>query len=624
MAPGRFLRSGVSFCKEGSFMSEFRHILQRGSLAAILTCSPLAALAADAGTGRYSSVDTIWILLGAALVFFMQPGFAMLETGLTRAKNAGNIVMKNFMDFALGTVFFWFLGFGLMFGTDFHGIIGIPDPFVQNFHVADDAGFPDMAFLIFQTVFCATSATIVSGAMAERTKFSVYCIYSVLISLLIYPISGHWIWGGGWLQELGFHDFAGSTCVHMVGGVCALVGAWILGPRIGKYNKDGSVNAIPGHSLPLACLGMFILWFGWFGFNGCSTVSMTGDETLVSASMIFVTTNMAAAAGACTAMIVTWIHYGKPDVSMTLNGGLAGLVAITAGCDAVSVTGAFIIGVISGAVIIFLIEFIDQKLKIDDPVGAVAAHGGCGALGTILTGLFSVKDGLLYTGETHFFLIQVLGVCVVALYVFVAINIVFRILNATMGLRVTAEEEINGLDFEEHGIASAYAGFMITPDTVTQAIDAGKAPADAVEVPLDKPESAPSAVTVMSMPADGHHLYNVTIITDEKRFEPLKAAMEAIGITGMTITRALGFGIEKGRPEMYRGAKVSAKLLPKVRVEMVVSKISPRKIIDVAKKVLYTGKYGDGKVFVSTIDNAVKIRTGEEGYEALQDYPINK
>ncbi|WP_264293665.1 ammonium transporter [Megasphaera elsdenii] len=501
----------------------------------------------------------------------------------------------------------------------FLGIIGIPDPFVQNFHVADDAGFPDMAFLIFQTVFCATSATIVSGAMAERTKFSVYCIYSVLISLLIYPISGHWIWGGGWLQELGFHDFAGSTC-HMVGGVCALVGAWILGPRIGKYNKDGNVNAIPGHSLPWACLGIFILWFGWFGFNGCSTVSMTG--ALVSASMIFVTTNMAAAA--CTAMIVTWIHYGKPDVSMTLNGGLAGLVAITAGCDAVSVTGAFIIGVISGAVIIFLIEFIDQKLKIDDPVGAVAAHGGCGALGTILTGLFSVKDGLFYTGETHFFLIQVLGVCVVALYVFVAINIVFRILNAIMGLRVTAEEEINGLDLEEHGIASAYAGFMITPDTVTQAIDAGKALADAVEVPLDKPEAAPSAVTVTSMPADGHHLYNVTIITDEKRFEPLKAAMEAIGITGMTITRALGFGIEKGRPEMYRGAKVSAKLLPKVRVEMVVSKISPRKIIDVAKKVLYTGKYGDGKVFVSTIDNAVKIRTGEEGYEALQDYPIDK
>ncbi len=599
-------------------MDGLKSFWRKGCLAAVLTCSPLAALAEAPDAGRYSSVDTIWVLLGAALVFFMQPGFAMLETGLTRAKNAGNIVMKNFMDFALGTVFFWILGFGLMFGTDFHGIIGIPDPFVQNFHVADDAGFPDMAFLIFQTVFCATSATIVSGAMAERTKFSVYCVYSVLISLLIYPISGHWIWGGGWLQNLGFHDFAGSTCVHMVGGVCALVGAWILGPRIGKYNKDGSVNAIPGHSLPLACLGMFILWFGWFGFNGCSTVSMTGDETLISASTIFVTTNMAAAAGACTAMIVTWIHYGKPDVSMTLNGGLAGLVAITAGCDVVSVAGSFFIGIISGAVIVFLVEFIDQKMKIDDPVGAVAAHGGCGALGTILTGLFSVKDGLLYTGEAHYFLIQVLGVCVVALYVFVVINIVFRILNATMGLRVTPEEEINGLDFEEHGIASAYAGFMITPDTVTQAVDAGKAPEHAVEIPLNKEDAVPTA----AMPVDGHHLYNVTIITDEKRFEALKGAMEAIGITGMTITRALGFGIEKGRTELYRGAKVSAKLMPKVRVEIVVSKISPRTIIDVAKKVLYTGKYGDGKVFVSTIDNAVKIRTGEEGYEALQDYPI--
>ena len=578
-------------------MDVIKVMLHKWYVLAGFTVCPVVAMAAGPDPGRYSSVDTIWILLGAALVFFMQPGFAMLETGLTRAKNAGNIVMKNFMDFALGTVFFWLLGFGLMFGTDIHGIIGMPDPFVQNFHVADDAGFPDMAFLIFQTVFCATSATIVSGAMAERTKFSVYCIYSVLISLLIYPISGHWIWGGGWLQTLGFHDFAGSTCVHMVGGVCALVGAWVLGPRIGKYNKDGSVNAIPGHSLPLACLGMFILWFGWFGFNGCSTVSMTGDETLISASMIFVTTNMAAAAGACTAMVVTWIHYGKPDVSMTLNGGLAGLVAITAGCDAVSVGGAFLIGVISGAVIIFLIEFIDQKLKIDDPVGAVAAHGGCGALGTILTGLLSVKDGLLYTGEAHFFLIQVLGVCVVALYVFVAITIVFRVLDATIGLRVTPEEEINGLDFEEHGIASAYAGFMIAPDTLTKAVDAGKQPAGSIEVPLtERQKPAPEAATVHVMPVDGSHLYNVTIITDEKRFEPLKDAMEGIGITGMTITRALGFGIEKGRTEMYRGAKVTAKLLPKVRVEMVVSKISPRTIIEVAKKVLYTPIFDTFKI----------------------------
>lgn len=397
-----------------------------------------------------TSMDVGWTLVAAALVFFMQAGFAMVETGFTRAKNAGNIIMKNLMDFSLGTPIFWILGFGIMFGA--------ASPFFGGFDFFADGvvgeGY-DWTTLIFQTVFCATAATIVSGSMAERTKFSAYCIYSMIISAVIYPVSGHWIWGGGWLQDLGFHDFAGSTCVHMVGGICALVGAWI--------------------------------------------------------------------------------HYGKPDVSMTLNGGLAGLVAITAGCDVVSDAGAFIIGVISSAAIIFLVEFIDQKMKIDDPVGAVAAHGGCGALGTILTGLFSVKDGLLYTGETHYFLIQVFGVCVVALYV-------FRILNATMGLRVSPEEEINGLDFEEHSIYSAYAGFMITPDTMTQAIDAGKAPQGAVEVPLDK--TAPAAASVAAMPADGHHLYNVTILTDEKRFESLKGAMEAIGITGMTITRALGFGIE--------------------------------------------------------------------------------
>ncbi len=597
-------------------MSEFRHILQRGSLAAILTCSPLAALAADAGTGRYSSVDTIWILLGAALVFFMQPGFAMLETGLTRAKNAGNIVMKNFMDFALGTVFFWFLGFGLMFGTDFHGIIGIPDPFVQNFHVADDAGFPDMAFLIFQTVFCATSATIVSGAMAERTKFSVYCIYSVLISLLIYPISGHWIWGGGWLQELGFHDFAGSTCVHMVGGVCALVGAWILGPRIGKYNKDGSVNAIPGHSLPLACLGMFILWFGWFGFNGCSTVSMTGDDTLISAGSIFVTTNLAAATAATATMCFTWIRYGHPDVSMTLNGALAGLVAITAGCDAVSPAGSFAIGLIAGIVVVLAVEFIDQKLKVDDPVGAVAVHGVCGALGTILTGVFAVDGGLLYAGTADMLLTQIIGVVSVAIYVAVMITIVFTVLKHTIGLRVSAKEETAGLDFEEHGLASAYADFMPVPE-VTGSTSA-PTPIDSTEPPT------PVTVTQMAQPAvdaDGHVLTCISIITARDRFEPLKIALESIGITGMTVTPVSGYGLQKGHAEMYRGAKVASKLVPKIQVKLVVSAIPPEKIVAVAKKVLHTGHYGDGKIFITPVTNVVKIRTGEEGFAALQDKP---
>ncbi len=583
--------------------------------------SPSLSMAAEEAD-KYSAADTTWVLLGAILVFFMQPGFAMVETGLTRAKNAGNIVMKNFMDFSLGTIVFWFVGFGLMFGEDIGGIIGAPDFFVKNYDTGD-AGYPPLVFLFFQTVFCATAATIVSGAMAERTKFSAYCAYSVLISLVIYPISGHWIWGGGWLAEMGFHDFAGSTCVHMVGGVCALVGAWILGPRIGKYNKDGSANAIQGHSITLACLGMFILWMGWFGFNGGSSVSMTGDDTILSVASIMVTTNMAAAVGAVAAMALTWVKYGKPDVSMTLNGALAGLVAITAGTDVVSVPGAFAIGLIAGLTIVYAIEFIDQKLKIDDPVGAIAAHGVCGALGTILTGVFAVEDGLLYTGNADFLLIQIIGVVSVAAYVFVVMNIVFRAINATIGLRVTPEEEINGLDFEEHGLVSAYADFMMAPETATAAIEAGKAPADAVEVPLAKKEEVEKIVP-KELPADGHRLYCVTIITSDKRFEILKASMEAIGITGMTVTKALGYGLEKGQTQMYRGAAVSAKLLPKIRIDIVVSKISPRTVIEVAKKALYTGKYGDGKVFVSTIDNAVKIRTGEEGYDALQDFPVEE
>ena len=603
-------------------MKKMEAVFRKWPVLAAALCSPTLVMAAEP-EGRYSSVDTIWVMLGAILVYFMQPGFAMVETGLTRAKNAGNIVMKNFMDFALGTIMFWIFGFGLMFGTDIGGIIGTPDFFVQNFQVPDDAGYTPLAYLFFQTVFCATAATIVSGAMAERTKFSAYCVYSILISLLIYPVSGHWIWGGGWLSELGFHDFAGSTCVHMVGGVCAFVGAWLLGPRIGKYNKDGSVNAIPGHSITLACLGMFILWMGWFGFNGGSTVSVTGDANIEAVGHIMITTNMAAAAAAVTTMFFTWARYGKPDVSMTLNGGLAGLVAITAGCDVVTVPGAFLIGVISGFFIVLAVEFVDQKMKIDDPVGAIAAHGGCGALGTLLTGLFSESDGLLYTGDAHFFLIQLLGVVTVAIYVFIVINIVFRAIRATIGLRVTKEEEINGLDFEEHGLTSAYADFMMVPDTAAKAIEAGKAPEDAVEVPMET-KDIPEKIVPKEVPADGHRLYCVTIITSDKRFEILKAAMEAIGITGMTVTKALGYGLEKGQTQMYRGAAVSAKLLPKVRIDIVVSKISPRTIIEVAKRALYTGKYGDGKVFVSTIDNAVKIRTGEEGYDALQDYPIEE
>lgn len=561
----------------------------------------------------YSSVDTIWVLLGAILVFVMQAGFAMVETGFTRAKNAGNIVMKNLMDLSLGTIVFWALGFGLMFGTDIGGLIGFPDFFVQGDYGVKDA-YPSYAYLIFQTVFCATAATIVSGAMAERTKFLAYCVYSVVISALIYPVSGHWIWGGGWLSTMGFHDFAGSTAVHMVGGIAALVGAKILGARIGKYDKNGKVNAIQGHSLTLGALGVFILWFGWFGFNGCSTVSATGDEILVSMGSIFVTTNMAAAAASSATMIFTWLRYGKPDVSMTLNGALAGLVAITAGCDVVSPLGAFIIGLVAGIVVVLAVEFVDQVLKIDDPVGAVGVHGACGALGTILTGVFATKGGLLYGGGSEMLVTQLIGVGSVALWVIVTMTIVFVAIDKTIGLRVSAEEEITGLDLEEHGLLSSYADFMPTIEPAN--LNPSHITVENNVVIKDYTRPAPVIAK------GGHKLTHVSIITSQPRFEALKMAMDKLGITGMTVTKVLGYGIQKGHTEIYRGAELATHLLPKVKIDLVISKIPTQAVIDVAKKVLYTGKYGDGKIFIYDVENVVKIRTGEEGFDALQDNEI--
>ena len=420
----------------------------------------------------YSSANTIWVLLGAALVFFMQAGFSMCEAGFTRAKNTGNILMKNLMDFCIGTPVFWLIGFGLMFGAG-NSIIGWFDPTIQaDYSHILPAGVPLWAFVIFQTVFCATAATIVSGAMAERTKFSAYCIYSAVISLLIYPISGHWIWGGGWLSQLGFHDFAGSTAVHMVGGICALIGAKILGPRIGKYGKDGKPRAILGHNLAIATLGVFILWFCWFGFNGCSTVAMDTDAAMESASLIFVNTNLCAAVACCTTLIFTWVRYKKPDVSMTYNAALAGLVGITAGCDMVSPLGAAIMGIIFGVVIVLAIEFFDRVAKIDDPVGAISIHGVCGSLGTILTGLFATDGGVFYGGGFKFFGIQVLGVVTVAVFVAVMITIVFKVIQHTIGLRYSAEEEIAGLDISEHGLVSAYADFMPSVEAGTGIVSA--------------------------------------------------------------------------------------------------------------------------------------------------------
>ena len=569
---------------------------------------------------EFSAVNTIWVLVGTALVFFMQAGFAMVETGFTRAKNAGNIIMKNLMDFCIGTPVFWLVGFGLMFGGsgDFIGSLkGIASEANYGTSMLPD-GVPFWAFLIFQTVFCATSATIVSGAMAERTKFSSYCIYSLIISLVIYPVSGHWIWGGGWLSDLGFHDFAGSTAVHMVGGVASLIGAKILGPRIGKYDKNGKPKAIPGHSLTLGALGVFILWFCWFGFNGASTVSMEG-EAIVSSGKIFVTTNLAAAVSTCTVLLITWIKYKKPDVSMTLNGSLAGLVAITAGCDTVSPTAAAIIGIIAGFVVVFGIEFIDKVLKIDDPVGAIGVHGLCGFIGTICVGLFS--DGAGTDGVLGLFLgggakllgTQALGAVAVIAWVAVTMTIVFQVIKHTIGLRVTADEEIAGLDIKEHGITSSYADFLTfdstagTPEVTlplnTVAASAEQAPAEKVSGDVDSSAK----------------LTKISIITRQNKLSELMTALNEIGVTGITVTNVLGCGTQKGAMNYYRGAEIDMNLLPKVKIEIVVSKVPVETVIETARKVLYTGKIGDGKLFVYDIENVVKVRTGEEGYAALQD-----
>ena len=555
----------------------------------------------------FSAVDTIWVLLGAALVFFMQAGFAMVETGFTRSKNAGNIIMKNVMDYCIGTVAFWLVGFGLMFAGD--GLfIGGFDPFIRGDY---SSTFPTFAFVIFQTVFCATSATIVSGAMAERTKFISYCIYSLLISLFVYPISGHWIWGGGWLAQLGFHDFAGSTAVHMVGGVAALIGAMFLGPRIGKYDEKGNPKAIPGHSLTLGALGCFILWFCWFGFNGCSTVSMTGDESIVSASKIFVTTNMAAAVATCTTMILTWVRYRKPDVSMTLNGSLAGLVAITAGCDLVTPVGAAVIGLVAGVLIVFSVEFFDKVAKIEDPVGAISVHGVCGAVGTILTGVFAEDIGLFYGGGFSFLLTQLLGVASVILWVVVVMTIIFFVIKKTIGLRVSAEEEIVGLDIKEHGLTSAYADFA----PVYMGAAAAAPDVDLVKVPVEK------AVETYADPAvkSDAKLTKVVIIARQNKFNELKHSLGLIGVTGLTVSHVMGCGMQKGKTEYYRGVPVEMTLLPKIKIETVVSKVPVRKVVDTIKSVLYTGHYGDGKIFIYDVENVIKVRTGEEGYDALQD-----
>ena len=565
----------------------------------------------------------IWFLIGAALVFWMQAGFAMVETGFTRAKNAGNILMKNLMDFCIGTVMFILIGFSLLLGEDFFGFIGKP-----GFDIFTSYANFDFSNFVFNLVFCATTATIVSGAMAERTKFLSYCIYSAVISALIYPIEAHWIWGGGWLSQLGFHDFAGSCAIHMVGGISALIGAAVLGPRIGKFSKDKSgkitkVNAFPGHNLPLGCLGCFILWFGWYGFNGAACTS--GDQL----ASVFLTTTVAPAVATVVCMIFTWLKYGKPDVSMCLNASLAGLVAITAPCDVTDCFGAICIGFVSGLLVCFGVWLLDYKLHIDDPVGAVAVHMMNGIWGTIAVGLFATKSapgndsvvGLFYGGGFRQLGIQLLGFVTVAAWTAVTITIAFIVIKKTIGLRVTEEEEIVGLDSMEHGLASAYSGFSIMDVSNTMTMDINE------NTDLGTPEYAQASQTkrdaavkvVSTVPKDATGMYKVVIIAKLSRYDHLKKAMNDLGVTGMTCTQVMGCGIQKGSGERYRGAEVDATLLPKIKVEVVVSKIPVDSVVAAAKKALYTGHIGDGKIFVYDVAKVVKIRTGEEDMEALQD-----
>ena len=570
----------------------------------------------------------VWFLIGAALVFWMQAGFAMVEAGFTRAKNTGNILMKNLMDFCIGTVVFILIGFSLLLGEDVLGFIGKP-----GFDIFTSYKDFDWSNFVFNLVFCATTATIVSGAMAERTKFISYCVYSAVISALIYPIEAHWIWGGGWLSQLGFHDFAGSCAIHMVGGISALIGAKILGPRIGKFTKDKSgnitkVNAIPGHNITIGALGVFILWLGWYGFNGAAAKSV---EQLGS---IFVTTTIAPALATVVCMIFTWLKYGKPDVSMCLNASLAGLVAITAGCDVTDAFGAIIIGSVAGLLVCFGVWFLDYVLRIDDPVGAVAVHMMNGIWGTIAVGLFatnsapgySIADskgnelvGLFYGGGFKLLGLQLTGFVSVAAWTAVTITIVFLIIKATLGLRVTEEEEIIGLDPTEHGLPSAYAGFAIMDVSgdvmdVNENTDLGSS-----EYKTASTAAKEAAVPVVSASTSPSGLHKVVIIAKLSRYDKLRKAMNDLGVTGMTVTQVMGCGIQKGAGEKYRGAELDATLLPKVKVEVIVGKIPVESVIETAKKTLYTGHIGDGKIFVYDVAQVVKVRTGEEGVAALQD-----
>ena len=584
---------------------------------------------------NYDVTTVIWVLVATALIYFMQAGFALCEAGLTRAKNTGNILMKNLMDFCIGTPCYWLVGFGIMFGST-APLVGRLDPMVRGIYTAEQTVVPQTmplwCYVIFQTVFCATAATIVSGSMAERTNFKAYCLYSAAISLLVYPIGGHWAWGGGWLSGLGFHDFAGSAVVHNVGGVIACLGAWMLGPRIGKSDHEGKARAIPGHNLTAVALGVFILWFCWFGFNGGSTASMADGADAFHASLAFMNTNLAAAVATVVAMLFTWKRYGKPDVSMTLNASLAGLVAITAGCDCVTTFGAFVIGFVAGFLVVFSVEFFDNIARIDDPVGAVSVHMVNGIWGTLAVGLFSngedgVMKGLFYGGGVRMLGVQALGIAAIDAYVFVTMFIVFKLIDKVIGLRVPAQVEIDGLDMHEHGLASAYSGFSVS-DVSNMVMDVNEntylgegeyAQASSAQVNAAVKVMTPSEAAGTTVLRASTGMHRISIICRMSKFDVLKHALNELGVTGMTMSQVMGCGIQKGSEERYRGAVVDSTLLPKVKVEVVVSKIPVESVIEAAKKALYTGHIGDGKIFVYDVTKVVKVRTGEEDFAALQD-----
>ncbi|MBR1876677.1 MAG: ammonium transporter [Lachnospiraceae bacterium] len=573
-----------------------------------------------------SEVFGVWFLIGAALVFWMQAGFAMVESGFARAKNAGNILMKNLMDFCIGTMVFVPLGFGLMYGEDLlGGFVGKP-----TFDVFTAYESFDWSAFVFNLVFCATTATIVSGAMAERTRFLSYCVYSGLISAIVYPIEAHWIWGGGWLSRIGFHDYAGSTAIHMVGGLAALVGAAMVGPRIGKFTKDKDgkvtrVNAFPGHNIPLGALGVFILWLGWYGFNGAAATNVSELGT------IFLTTTVAPAVATVVCMIFTWVRYGKPDVSMCLNASLAGLVAITAPCDVTDALGAAVIGAVSGLLVVFGVWLLDHKLHIDDPVGAVAVHCLNGIWGTIAVGLFAtdaspafntagILNGLFYGGGFKQLSIQLIGLFSVAGWAVIMMILVFSLIKAIFGLRVSEEEEIIGLDSTEHGLPSAYSGFSLMDISNSMTMDVNENTDLGTDVYEEASKAQIDAAVKVATPVPvSTGIYKVVIIAKLSRYEKVKKAMNDLGVTGMTVTQVMGCGIQKGAGERYRGIEMDATLLPKVKLEIVVSKIPVQKVIETAKKVLYTGHIGDGKIFVYGVEKVVKIRTGEENEAALQD-----